>query len=160
MDDKRTIAWFSAFIVVVLLAGVASGILLDRFLIRPPQRPGRPGPAMGGAGWMRPGGMRQGPPGPDGMRGGGRGMLPEALTERLSADLELKPAQKEHVAGILARRRTRLEEIRRDFQGRMQQEQTDLRAEIRALLDEKQQKRFDETVTTTPGLGGRQGQRR
>ncbi len=39
MDDKRTIAWFSAFVVVVLLAGVASGILLDRFLLRPP--PGR-----------------------------------------------------------------------------------------------------------------------
>ncbi len=33
MDDKRTIAWFSAFVIVVLLIGIASGILLDRFLI-------------------------------------------------------------------------------------------------------------------------------
>ena len=39
----------------------------------------------------------------------------------------------------------------------MQKEQADLRAEIRALLDEKQQKRFDEVVATSPGLGGRRG---
>ncbi len=36
MDDKRTMAWFSAFVIVVLLIGIASGILLDRFLIRGP----------------------------------------------------------------------------------------------------------------------------
>ncbi len=41
------------------------------------------------------------------------------------------------------------------MQDQMQKEQADLRAEIRALLDEKQQKRFDEVVATSPGLGGR-----
>lgn len=41
MDDKRTFVWFGAFVIVLMLIGVASGILLDRFLIRPPgSRPG------------------------------------------------------------------------------------------------------------------------
>jgi hypothetical protein len=157
MDDKRTIAWFSAFVVVVLLAGVASGILLDRFLLRPaPARMGRQvqgGPMAGNPGRMGPG-MRQGPFGADGARGGGRGLGPEALADRLARDLELTSAQKEKVAAVLVRRRAKLDEIRGEMSGRMQKEQADVRAEIRALLDEKQQKRFDEVVAISPGLGG------
>jgi hypothetical protein len=58
-------------------------------------------------------------------------------------------------AAILTRRRAKLDEIRGEMQGRMEKEQVDLRAEIRALLDAQQQKRFDEVVATAPGLGGR-----
>jgi hypothetical protein len=157
MDDKRTIAWFSAFVVVVLMAGVASGILLDRFLLRPP--PGRfdraPGWMADPGGRVGPGGTRLGPVPADGGRGGGRGMRPEALADRLAAELQLTPAQKEKVGAILARRRTALDGMRTEMAERMQKEQADLRAEIRALLDEKQQKRFDGVVATSPGLGGR-----
>jgi hypothetical protein len=157
MDDKRTIAWFSAFVVVVLMAGVASGILLDRFLLRPPA--GRldrvPGWMAGPGGRMGPGGMRQGPMTQDGGRGAGRGMRPEALADRLTAELQLTAAQKEKVGAILTRRRTALDGMRTELSERMQKEQAELRAEIRALLDEKQQKRFDEVVATSPGLGGR-----
>ncbi len=156
MDDRRTIAWFSAFVVVVLLAGVASGILLDRFLLRPPPgRFDRPGAMMGMPGRGGPGGMRPGMPGPDGGRAGLRAPRPEALAERLTRELQLTPAQREKVLAALERRRAKLDEIRNDTQSRMQKEQADLRAEIRTLLDEKQQKRFDEVVATAPGLGGR-----
>ena len=100
MDDKRTIAWFSAFVVVVLLAGVASGILLDRFLLRPPPgrfdrggampgMAGRPGPGPGPG--MRPGVMGPGAIGPDGGRGGARGLRPDALADRLATELQLTP---------------------------------------------------------------------
>jgi len=165
MDDKRTIAWFSAFVIVVMLIGVTSGILIDRFLLRPPpqDRLGRgPGPGIGRMGpGMGPGGMRGGAISPEAGRGGmGR---PGQLTDRLGGELGLTAAQKEQVAAILGRRRARLDEIRTEMQGRMQKEQADLRAEIRALLDEKQQKRFDEVVATAPGLGGgppRSGMRR
>jgi hypothetical protein len=172
MDDKRTIAWFSAFVVVVLLAGIATGILLDRFLLRPPpgrfDRAGGPMQGMAGRlgpgprpGAMAPGGLVPGAMGPDGARAGGRGLRPEALADRLAAELQLTPAQKEKVSAILVRRRTKLDEVRNEMQDRMQKEQEDLRAEIRALLDEKQQKRFDEVVATSPGLGGRRpGMRR
>jgi hypothetical protein len=159
MDDKRTIVWFSAFVVVVMLIGVASGILLDRFLLRPPR--GRLGPVFGrgpgmeqrmGQGGMGPGAMGPGALGP----GPGRAQRlgPGGLPERLARELGLTAAQKEQVGAILGRRRARLEEVRAEMQGRMQKEQSDLRAEIRQGLDEKQQKRFDEVMASAPGLGG------
>ena len=101
--------------------------------------------------------MGPGAIGPDGGRGGARGLRPVALADRLATELQLTPAQKEKVSAILLRRQTRLDAVRTDLQDQMQKEQADLRAEIRALLDEKQQKRFDEVVATSPGLGGRRG---
>jgi hypothetical protein len=155
MDDRRTLAWFSAFVIVVMLIGVTSGILIDRFVLRPPQN--RAGGGFGPAGGrMGSGGMRG-----DGMvAGGGRGTMGRAggIVERLTRELDLTAAQKTQVDAILARRRTRLDEIRNDAQGRMQKEQADLRAEIRAVLDEKQQKRFDDVMANAPGLGGPRGQ--
>jgi hypothetical protein len=154
MDDNRTIIWFSAFVIVVMLIGVASGILLDRFLLRPPPdrlaRTFGSGPGM--AQRMGPGGRRPGATGP--AEGPGGMLRPGSLNERLAQELELTAAQKEQVGAILGRRRARLEEIRGEMQGRMQKEQTDLRAEIRGLLTEKQQKRFDEVMVNAPGLGG------
>jgi hypothetical protein len=154
MDDKRTIIWFSAFVIVVMLIGVASGILLDRFLLRPPPdrlgRGGGQGPGM--AQRQGPGGMRQGPMGQG--AGPGGGLRPGGLNERLALELELTAAQKEQVGAILGRRRARLDEIRGEMQGRMQKEQAELRAEIRGVLTEKQQKRFDQVMTNAPGLGG------
>jgi len=154
MGDKRTIVWLGAFVIVVMLIGVASGILLDRFLLRPP--PGRlgsvfdRGPRMEQR--MGQGGMGSRSMGP----GPGRAQMlgPGGLLERLARELGLTAAQKEQVGAILSRRRARLEEVRAEMQGRMQKEQSDLRAEIRQVLDEKQQKRFDEVMANAPGLGG------
>jgi hypothetical protein len=164
MNDKRTVAWFSAFVVVVVLIGVASGVLLDRFLLRPP--PGRVGAAddrvfgtgqRAGQGLMDPdmrGGGRRGPGemGP----GGGRGQpsRPGGLTERLAQELRLTAAQTAQVGAILLKRRAQLDTIRAEMQGRMQKEQADLRAEIRGVLDEDQKRRFDEVTAMAPGLGG------
>jgi hypothetical protein len=153
MDDRRTIAWFSAFVIVVLLVGIASGILLDRFLIRPPaDRIGRGGaPGLGMPQRMPPRGMRQGAGGP----GPGAGAMRPGLEERLGQQLELTGAQKDQVKAILERRRTRLDEIRTETQKRMAKEQEDLRAEIRGVLTESQKKRFDEVMANAPGFGGR-----
>jgi hypothetical protein len=153
MDDKRTIAWFSAFVIVVMLIGVASGILLDRFLLRPP--PGFDGrgfgPRAGMPQRMAPGGMRPGGMGPAGGEGA---MRPGALDERLAQQLELSAAQREQVGAILGRRRARLQEIRGEMQSRMEKEQADLRAEIRGILTDKQKKQFDELTANAPGFGG------
>jgi hypothetical protein len=159
MEDKRTIAWFSAFVAVVLLAGVATGILVDRFLLRPPQdrgfgRAGGPLSQAGPGGRMGQG-MGFGAVPADGMRGGGRGLGPGpgALADRLERELSLTAAQKAKVVALLEQRRSKLDGIRTEMAGRMQKEQADLRGEIRALLDPAQQKRFDEVVATSPGLG-------
>jgi len=153
MDDKRTIAWFSAFVIVVLLIGIASGILLDRFLIRPPGdrmgRGGAPGPGMQQR--MPARGMRQGPGSP----GPGAGPMRPGLEERLAQQLELTAAQKDQVKAILERRRTRLDEVRTETQKRMEKEQEELRTEIRGVLTEAQKKKFDEVMANAPGFGGR-----
>jgi hypothetical protein len=153
MDDKRTMAWFSAFVIVVLLIGIASGILLDRFLMRQPGdrmgRGGAPGPGMQQR--MPPRGMRQGP----GVPGPGAGPMRPGLEERLAQQLELTSAQKDQVKAILERRRTRLDEVRAETQKRMEKEQEELRTEIRGLLTDAQKKRFDEVMASAPGFGGR-----
>ncbi len=133
MDDRRTLIWFGAFTLVVALAGVAGGVLLDRFALHPPTRVGRQaGPAPG--------------------RGGGPPLMRTGwLSERLSRELDLTAAQRDKLAGILAQRRSKLDQIRTEMQTRMLAEQQDVRAEIRAMLDDKQQKRFDEVMATAPG---------
>jgi len=162
MDDKKTMVWFSAFVIVVLLIGIASGVLLDRFLIRPPgDRMGRGGP-LGPAGDQRmpPLGMRQGPAGPGAQAGG----LRPGLEERLAQQLDLTTAQKEKVKTILEQRRARVDEVRAETQKRMQKEQEELRAEIRAVLTDVQKKKFDEVIGNAPGFGmrglGERGMRR
>jgi hypothetical protein len=154
MDDKRTIIWFSAFVIVMMLIGVASGILLDRFLLRPPpDRFARSfGPGQGMAQRTGPGGRRAGAAGAS----AGPGWMPRPgnLSERLAHELELTAPQKEQVGAILGRRRARVEEIRGEMLGRLQKEQAYLRAEIRGVLTETQQKRFDEVMVNAPGLGG------
>jgi hypothetical protein len=152
MDDKRTFVWFSAFVIVVMLIGVASGILLDRFLIRPPlDRAGRlGGQGMGMQQRLPPRGMGQGPGGP----APGTGAMRPGLEDRLAQQLDLTATQKGQVAAILSRRRAQLEAIRVEMQGRMAKEQTDLRGEIRGVLTETQKKRFDEVMANAPGFGG------
>jgi hypothetical protein len=118
---------------------------------------GRAGVPLGqmGPGGSMGQGMRSGPAAVDGMRGGGRGLGPGpgALADRLERELSLTAVQKEKVVALLEKRRSKLDGIRTEMTERMQKEQTDLRAEIRALLEPAQQKRFDEVVATSPGLG-------
>jgi Spy/CpxP family protein refolding chaperone len=145
--------WFSAFVIVVLMIGIASGILIDRFLIRGPGdrvgRAGAPGPGM--LQRMPARGMRQGPGGP----GPGAGPMRPGLEDRLAQQLELTAVQKDQVKAILERRRTRLDEVRTETQKRMEKEQVELRSEIRGVLTEVQKKKFDEVVANAPGFGGR-----
>jgi hypothetical protein len=138
---------------VVLLIGIASGILLDRFLIGPRGdrmgRGGAPGPGMQPR--MPARGMMQGPGGPGSGAGPGR----PGLEERLAQQLELTAVQKDQVKAILERRRTRLDEVRAETQKRMEKEQEELRTEIRGVLTDAQKKKFDEVMANAPGFGGR-----
>jgi hypothetical protein len=151
MDGNRSLGWFGAFVAVVALAGVASGVLFDRYVLGPRRPPdGRrggaiaAGPARGGMPGMGPG---MGPGVGRGMMRGGR------LDDRLAAELDLTSAQRERVAEILSRRRAKLDQVRSEMQGRMQTEQKELRDEIRTILDPKQQKRFDEVMPINPQPG-------
>jgi hypothetical protein len=153
MDDKRTLVWFSAFVIVVMLIGIASGIIAARFFIRPTlDRAGRGGAAgLGMQQYPPPRGMG---PGPAGLAPG-RGAMRPGLEDRLAQQLELTATQKEQVGAILGRHRARLDEVRAEMQKRMEKEQSDLRAEIRGTLTDSQKKRFDDVMATAPGFGGR-----
>ena len=153
MDDKRTLVWFSAFVIVVMLIGIASGIIAARLFGRPTlDRAGRGGGAgLGMQQYLPPRGMGPGPAGP----APGRGAMRPGLEDRLAQQLDLTTAQKEQVGTILGRHRTRLDEVRVEMQKRMEKEQADLRAEIRGTLTESQKKRFDEVMASAPGFGGR-----
>jgi len=141
--NGKPFLWFGAFVAVVALAGAATGVLIDRYLL--PPREGRfafgPGPRASRGPMARP------------VPGGGGG-LPGWLSDRLTQDLGLSAAQREKLDGILASRRSKLDEVRAEIQARMQAQQHELRAEIRAILDAKQQQRFDELMANTPGLFG------
>jgi hypothetical protein len=153
MNDRKTLAWFGAFVVVVMLAGIAGGVLLDRFLLGPRAARGEPLMGLGrqGPGTMQGGGrMGPGMNPPGGRRNGPAG--PVGLITRLTEQLDLTAAQQEQIRAILARRREQLDGIRAEMQERMQKEQMDVRAEIRAVLNEQQQKRFDEAMSHAPGF--------
>ncbi len=150
MDDKRTMAWFSAFVIVVLLIGIASGILLDRFLIRGPgdRDRTRRGSGAGDAAADAGSGDEAGPwrPGP------GAGPMRPGLEERLAQQLELTAAQKDQVKAILERRRTRLDEVRAETQKRMEKEQEELRSEIRGVLTESPEEAVRRGDGQRPGV--------
>jgi len=138
MPARQTIAWFGAFVAVVLLAGLAAGVMVERHYLGRPRgsQPGDRMPGMaGGAGQMRHPAMR--------------------LGQRLGDDLQLTAEQRRALDQILARRRESIERTRTEMLARMTREQSDLRAEIRAILDAKQQTKFDQMTMNVPGLGMR-----
>lgn len=149
MTEKRALIWFGAFVLVVAVAGVAGGVLVERFLLHGPGRTG----AFVGDGRF-PGGRGMVPPGGAGLTRGGGG-----LVEQLNSELKLKDEQRKKVTEVIEKHRGALDRIRTELQGRMQSEQQSLQAEIRGLLDPEQQKKFDDVMSRSPrgfgrGLGG------
>ena len=128
MTNRRAALWFAMFAVVVFGAGMASGILIDRFA-------GRPRLPFGWAG----------------ARGGPN---PARLADRLTRELSLTPDQTQRVRDIFDRRRERVREMHRDLRTqareRFEQEQAALRTELRAVLTADQQMKFDTLVRGGP----------
>jgi hypothetical protein len=134
MSDSRTKIWFALFVLAIFGFGLATGLALGRRMgTLPPE--GTPA-------------FVRGPLGP--------GVAPrERLAERLDRVLGLSDDQREKVESILKARGARLAEVQREVAERTAREQRELQGEIRAILDEQQQDRFDRWLRGAPrGLGG------
>jgi Spy/CpxP family protein refolding chaperone len=157
-DPRWMRLWVGLFALVLFVAGLSAGIVLDRRLAAPPQPPalGAPGPPMG----RGMGGPGRGP----GLGPAGRGLQglrgPGMVANRLTRDLSLSEDQRAKVERILDERRARMEQFYGDVRARFETEQRDLRAAIRGVLTPEQQKRFDEWLRWNPlgpPPGGRGG---
>ena len=141
MSDNRARVWVALFVLVVFCAGLATGVLLGRRMVRPPERgfAGMPGPPPLG------GGRRGGPP-------------PGILIERLSRELQLTEDQRTRIGVVLKASRERLDGLQQETHDRLEAEQRELRDKIRQELTPEQQPRFDRWMTDNPPRGpGRRG---
>jgi hypothetical protein len=146
MPANRPI-WFASFTLVVFCLGGLAGYRMGGHL--PPFGPG-PGLFGGRGGPGGLGGLGRGALPPFGRGRGGAPPLPPRIFQDLTAELQLDAAQQDQVKKILDERRDRLEAVHREARERFEQEQTDLRAAIRAVLKPDQQTRFDKFLDRRP----------
>jgi Spy/CpxP family protein refolding chaperone len=109
-------AWIGLFVTVVFGAGVATGLLLQRYLEPPAAAdpaPPFPGPSPGAR-----------------------------LTTLMVDELELTPDQQQQLAAIVAARRQKLVGLRHDLRLHFEREATEVEAEIAHILTPEQQERF------------------
>jgi hypothetical protein len=138
MSDNRTRIWFSLFVLAIFGLGLATGLFVGRRMA-PPVRMIDGGPMMRG-----PMGGMNAPRQP-----------PEMLIERLDRALRLSAGQRAQLEQIFKNRGDRLADVQREVVERAEREQRELQGEIRAILDEGQQDRFDRWLRGSPrGLGG------
>jgi len=132
--------WLLTSVSLIFLIGASVGVLVDRFLLRPPpprQEDARPG---GGAG------LPAGPP-------------VERVMQDLDRALHLTADQRQRVADILNARLPRLRELQTDARERFNTEQQTLHTDISAVLTPEQVKAFDAMapIAAGPGRGGMMG---
>ena len=140
MFDNRPRIWFSLFVLAVFCVGLASGVLLGRRMVGPPGRPF---------------GNFDGPSGP-GLRRGGP--PPGILLDRLDRELSFTEEQRARVGSVLKTSRERLDQFQQHTHNRLENEQSDLREQIRRQLTPEQQARFDRWIKANPPRGpGRRG---
>lgn len=124
MTDMNTRLWVGLFVLVVFVAGLAAGVL-----VRP---------------WLSPG-----PPprfGPASLRGGAPGPMGGRLLERLAADLELTPEQDLGLKAVFEARRLRLREINKEVRDLFETQQSQMNAEIAAILTPEQMEIFENEI--------------
>ncbi|MPY86553.1 MAG: hypothetical protein GEU99_01370 [Luteitalea sp.] len=120
--NARTIrAWFGVFVVLVFGAGVATGLLLHRYL-EPPLAADGPAPLAEGAAPMR-------------------------LMALMADELDLTPDQQRKLEAIVDARRQKVGAFRENLRVRFQREATEVGAEIGHILTPDQRKRFDALVS-------------
>ena len=114
----------SGLIVVMLLVGVAGGVGLDRWILRP--RPGARGPAA----WMRDGRF-------DPARARDR------AAGRLARELHLTAEQRAKMDSLLRLQQRQAAELMQSIRPRLDSVTARTQAELRAVLSETQQRAFD-----------------
>lgn len=130
MPDKWKRVWFALFLLIIFLAGVGAGMVVNR----------RAGP-LRSFGFPRPGvpGILR-PPAP----------TPGLLAGRLAEELDLTDKQKTQLEATFAARRQRLAAFHREVRQRFETEQQELHDEIRKLLTPAQRDRFEQWVRRRP----------
>lgn len=114
----------SALIVVMLLAGMAGGVALDRWVLRP--HPGRRPPA----GWTR-----------DGRFDPAR--VRDRAAGRLARDLALTPEQRTKMDSLMRRQQREAAAVMQSIRPRLDSVTARTQAELRAMLTAAQQQTFD-----------------
>lgn len=133
MKTAKMRAWFGLFVALVFVTGMGAGVLVAPRILPPPaqrfQTTGGPGRSFGGR---------------------STGLGPGRLAPRVAEEIGLDADQQEQLEEVFARRRGRLESIQRDLRRQYQEEQAQLREEIRAILRPEQMDRFEEWLRRTP----------
>lgn len=75
---------------------------------------------------------------------GGPDAVVEVIGDRLKDELKLDDSQKELLQHIILDTRIKLREIRQQTQPQVEETLADAEAKVRAILDPRQQKKFDE----------------
>jgi len=149
---NRTHVWFSAFVVILFAAGVASGVALDRAMGWG-HRPGtgfRSGPGEQSGRGMGSGRDNGAPGGPGGGRsgrggpGGQDGPPTEAFVKELDQALTLTTDQKTKITAVIDASRPRLRTLQEEVSKKFSDEQQSLNDAIAKLLTPEQSKKLDE----------------
>ena len=114
----------AGLIVVMLLVGVAGGVALDRWLLRP--RPGARGPAA----WMR-----------DGRFDPAR--VRDRAAGRLARELHLTAEQRVKLDSLMRLQQRQAAELMQSIRPRLDSVTARTQAELRAVLTESQRRTFD-----------------
>ncbi len=138
MSDTSTRLWAGLFVLVVFVAGLAAGVAVRPWL--------GPGPTRG----FGPRGM-VGRPAPDRMT--------ERLLERISAEIDLTPEQDRGLRAVFDGRQQRLREINKEVRDRFETQQTQMNAEISAILTPEQMEIFQNEILSMRRERGRRGPR-
>ncbi len=138
MSNTSTRLWAGLFVLVVFVAGLAAGVVVRPWL--------GPGPTRG----FGPRGM-VGRPAPDRMT--------ERLLERISAEIDLTPEQDRGLRAVFDGRQQRLREINKEVRDRFETQQTQMNAEISAILTPEQMEIFQNEILSMRRERGRRGPR-
>jgi len=114
----------SGLIVVMLLVGMAGGIALDRWLLRPHREP------RGPAAWMRNGQFDA-------------AQVRDRAAGRLARDLHLTPEQRIRIDSLMRRQQRDAAEVMQSIRPRLDSLTARTQSELRTVLTEAQRSAFD-----------------
>lgn len=114
---RRQRLWLIVFVLCVFASGLATGLILSRWVLTPPT------------------GARLGPP-PD-------PPAPAQIVARMRTNLDLTPQQEEQLLRLFEERRPRLAEFQQDVRARFERERQELRSELAKILTPQQLEKFD-----------------
>lgn len=122
---RRQRLWLIVFVLCLFAAGLATGLILSRWVLTPPMlaRPGLP-------------------PEPP---------APAQIVARMRANLDLTPQQEAQLLRLFEERRPKLTEFQQEVRARFERERRDLRIELAKILTPQQLEKFDSIAPRPPG---------